>query len=121
VAPGIARDPLVRDLLAAMHARSSIRIKVKENVITSMTLDGGDYTDLLFACLGVSGNDPELREETELKEIAFGCKRLEHSHVDLVSECLINEGVHGFHLGFGLADRASHIDFVRQGDSALSW
>jgi hypothetical protein len=119
--PGIARDPLVRDLLAAMHASSSKRIRVKENVITSMTLDRADYTDLLFGCFGESGDDPELREETKLKEIAFGCNRLDHTQVDWSKNALINEGVYGFHLGFGLADRASHIDFVHQGDYALSW
>ena len=85
--PGIARDPLVRDLLAAMHASSSKRIRVKENVITSMTLDRADYTDLLFGCFGESGDDPELREETKLKEIAFGCNRLDHTQGGLVKEC----------------------------------
>jgi len=119
--PGEARDPFVRELISTMCASSRKRITVQENAIVSMSLDGTDYTELLLRCFGTTIGDLDLLEETKLKEIAFGCNRIVNSQVDWSKNALINEGVYGFHLGFGLADRVTHIDFVRQGDYKLSW
>lgn len=114
-------DPLVKELLLAVDNSTDKLIYINDNVITALKLDGSDFTDLLHSCFSEDWQQPELREEIQLKEIAFGCNHLEKSRVNWVMNALTNEGLAGFHLGFGLADKASHFDFVCHDDYNLSW
>lgn len=115
------RELMAKKLLLAVNKSSDKRIYVQRNIITSILLDGADYTNLLVDCFGNSIDDPEFNQETQLKEIAFGCNHLNNARIDWTKNALINEGIYGFHLGFGLAEKSSHLDFIHQGDYGLSW
>ena len=116
-----SKEAALKELMLMLDNNTKKHLTVEANIIKKVHIDGLDISELVFRCFGVEGDVGEIYEEAKLKEVAFGCNRIDVNNVKWHHNSIINEGVYGFHLGFGLADRASHIDFVGAGNYNLTW
>ncbi len=83
-------------------------IEIEDNSVTKLVLDDRDETSVLL--------DVEVHPERQLSltEMAFGCNQAIAKEVDWRVNSVMNEGIHGMHLGTGIPNKSPHLDFISQ-------
>ncbi|MFE2970189.1 hypothetical protein ACFXKC_42345 [Streptomyces sp. NPDC059340] len=104
-AAGERRVLEARRLRAEMAALGTIRLSMKDNVLTSVTAGGEDFTERLRE---VTNPDHGL----QALELGIGTNLAVLPEVDWRFNSQLNEGAGVMHIGFGEGITGAHMDFV---------
>lgn len=102
---GRKRFEEARELRAEMARHGTIRLQMKDNVLTSVTAGGRDFTgELLSATNPDHGLQP--------LELGIGTNLAVLPEVDWQVNSQLNEGAGVMHIGFGDGITGAHMDFI---------
>ncbi|MBN3893779.1 MAG: hypothetical protein HWQ41_00250 [Nostoc sp. NOS(2021)] len=95
-------------LLEKVASSQEKYINIEDNSIMRLVLDGRDETSILLDM------DYGLERNLSFTEIGFGCNTRIAKNLNWQINSIMNQGVHGMHIGIGMAQKSPYIDFISQ-------
>lgn len=99
---------LLTYLLNKVASSQEKYIDIEDNSIIRLVLDGREETSILLDM------NYKLERNLSLTEIGFGCNKRIAQNINWRINSIMNQGVHGMHIGIGMAQKSPYIDFISQ-------
>jgi hypothetical protein len=103
-----SNQDLLNYLLKKVASSQEKYIDIEDNSIIRLVLDGRDETSILLDM------NYGLERNLSCTEIGFGCNTIIAQNINWQINSIMNQGVHGMHIGIGMAQKSPYIDFISQ-------
>jgi hypothetical protein len=103
-----SNQDLLNYLLKKVASSQEKYIDIEDNSIIRLVLDGRDETSILLDM------NYSLERNLSCTEIGFGCNTIIAQNINWQINSIMNQGVHGMHIGIGMAQKSPYIDFISQ-------